>query len=168
MQNVLEGEVDGVPHSVTTTVIDLAKKIHMPGKPRISEDFHLQKSAPEIEFLDCARVAAEGQTVTVPAATFRNVLVTEETDPTKPEDGIQTKFHAPGVGIIKVGAAVPGSAPETLALAERNQLSCQELQNVRKEALRMDQRGMKASGVYAETPRVEPLQCADFQTEPAK
>ena len=223
-QRVFEGDVDGVPHTVTFTVTDLSKEIddvetlviwdvdssegevleaelaffaqdragnvwnlgeypeefdggqfvgapntwfsgeedaeagiHMAAQPQIGSSLYLQGVAPAIDFLDCARVVAMGQSVSVPAGNFSDVLETEETNPLVPDDGFQTKQHAPGVGIVKIGFTLPGSSTESLELTELNQLDREELRAARREALRLDRRGFRFSEVYGETDPAERL-----------
>ena len=60
--------------------------------------------------------------VCVPVACFAPVLLTHETSPLDPEGGIQTKYHASGVGIIQVGA-VDDPEGETLVLTGRRSSS---------------------------------------------
>lgn len=149
------GEFVGAPSTWITGVAGAKAGIHMAASPQVGTPFYLQGFAPTIDFLDCARVIQTGQTVTVPAGTFHDVLVTEETNPNLPEDGFQTKYHAPGVGIVKIGFTVPGGAPETLELVELRQLSRSELRDARREALALDRRGYRFSKVYRRTEPAE-------------
>jgi hypothetical protein len=151
------GEFIGAPSTWISGEDRAEAGIHMAGTPQVTPSSYLQGFAPEIDFLDCARVIETGQTVTVPAGTFTNVLVTEETNPNVPEDGVQTKYHAPGVGIVKIGFTVPGSAPESLELVEVATLSREELKEARGEARRLDRRGFRFSEVYQETEPAERL-----------
>jgi hypothetical protein len=153
-----DGEFVGAPSTWIAGEQRAEAGIHMAAQPQVSSSFYLQGFAPRIDFLDCARVALTGQSVTVPAGTFSDVLVTEETNPNVPEDGVQTKHHAPGVGIVKIGFTVPGSAPEALDLVEINELDREELRAARREALRLDRRGFRFSEVYGETDPAERLE----------
>jgi hypothetical protein len=155
------GEFVGAPSTWIAGEAGAEAGIHMAAQPQVGSSFYLQGFAPEIDFLDCARVTQTGQSVTVPAGSFSDVLVTEETNPNVPEDGVQTKYHAPGVGIVKIGFTVPGSAPEALDLVELNQLDREELRAARREALRLDRRGFRFSEVYGETERAERLDGGD-------
>lgn len=149
------GEFAGAPSTWITGEAGAKAGIHMAASPQVGARFYLQGLAPAIEFLDCARVIQTGQTVTVPAGTFHDVLVTEETNPNLPEDGVQTKYHAPGVGIVKIGFTDPGTAPEVLELVEITQLSRDQLREARSEALRLDRRGYSFSKVYSRTEPAE-------------
>jgi hypothetical protein len=80
------------------------------------------------------------------------VLVTHETSPLDPEGGIQTKAHAPGVGIVEVGA-IDDPEGETLVLTAINQLDEAGLDAAREAALTLDVRAYRtASAVYGGTP----------------
>ncbi len=63
------------------------------------------------------------------------MTITHETNVLVPEDGIQSKYHAPRVGIIQIGSVEPASG-ETLALVKREKLSGDDLREVREEALK--------------------------------
>jgi hypothetical protein len=120
---------------------------------------YLQGYAPAIDFLDCAEVFAEDvQECEVPASPtgcFENVVVTHERSPLDETGGIQTKSHAPDVGIVKVGA-LDDPEGETLVLAERVRLDSAQMDAVRQEALKLDQRGYRVSEVYCQTEPIAP------------
>ncbi|MEP6954976.1 MAG: hypothetical protein ABI950_13035, partial [Solirubrobacteraceae bacterium] len=128
--------------------------LHMVAHPAVSSSFYLQGYAPDIEFLDCARVSKLNQTTTVPVGTFRGVLVTEEKSPLDPDSGLQVKSHAPGVGIVKIGA-VNDPQGETLVLTDRAQLDAPAMDAAREAALALDDHGYDVSNVYRQTPRAE-------------
>ncbi len=129
--------------------------VHMPAQPTVGRSFYLQGYAPDIAFLDCARVNRMGQTATVPLGTFTNVLVTQEKSPLDvPPSGLQEKFHAPGVGIVQVGA-LNDPQGETLVLSDRRQLDERAMDAAREGALALDAHGYDVSAVYARTPRAE-------------
>ena len=80
--------------------------IHMPADPEdlVHGPEYLQGDAPAIDFRDCAQVAQIDRRVTVPAGHFRDVLTTHERSPLESNAAIQVKDHAPGVGIVRIGA----------------------------------------------------------------
>ena len=80
--------------------------------------------------------------------------MTDETSPLDPASGHQRKYHAPGVGIIQVGAVGDPEA-ETLALVKLVHLKPNALAEVRAKALRMDKRAYRVSQVYRDTPPAE-------------
>jgi hypothetical protein len=145
-----DGEFVGAPSTWISGEDDAEAGIHMLARRGVSSRWYVQGFAPEIDFLDCARIAQRGVETCVPAGCFKDVLVTHETNLLDPEGGIQSKFHAPKVGIVKVGAVDPPTG-EVLELAEINELGRDELREVRREALRLDRRGYRFSEVYGST-----------------
>ena len=126
--------------------------IHMLANPlaRLGGPRYLQGYVPDIDFLDCAQVFAAHQTARVPAATYTNVLVTDETSPLDDPNAHQRKYHAPGVGIVQVGA-VGDPEGETLVLTKINRLGAQALARARAEALKLEQRAYRISRDYRST-----------------
>jgi hypothetical protein len=145
-----DGEFVGAPSTWITGEEDAEAGIHMQAHPRVRSRQYVQGFAPEIDFLDCARVVQRHQETCVPAGCFDNVLVTHETNLLDPEGGIQSKFHAPGVGIVQIDAVEPPTG-ETLELVEIVNLSGSALRRARNEALRLDRRGYRFSEVYRST-----------------
>ena len=123
----------------------------MAAAPQIGSSFYLQGFAPASTSSTAPTSPRPGSRSPFPAGSFSDVLVTEETNPTLPEDGVQTKHHAPGIGIVEIGFTVPGSAPESLELVELNHLEGRDMRHARREALRLDRRGYRHSEVYGET-----------------
>jgi hypothetical protein len=111
---------------------------------------YLQGYVPGIDFLDCAQVFAINQTARVPAGTFANVLITDETSPLDDPDAHQRKYHAPGVGIVQVGA-VDDPQGETLVLTSVKRLSPQALSHAREQALKLERRAYQISAAYRHT-----------------
>jgi hypothetical protein len=126
--------------------------IHMLEDPleRLGGSRYLQGYVPGIDFLDCAKVFAKDQTAKVPAGTYRNVLVTDETSPLEDPNAHQRKYHAPGVGIVQVGAANDPQG-ETLVLTKINRLSGQALSHAREQALKLERRAYQVSREYKTT-----------------
>jgi len=148
------GEFVGAPDTWIAGLRRAQAGIHMLAKPRVGTDEYLQGWAPNIDFLVCATVFKKGQTLCVPVTCYENVLVTDETSPLDPESGHQRKYHAPGVGIIQVGAVGDPEA-ETLALVKRVRLSAHNLAEARESALRLDRRAYRVSKLYRHTPPAE-------------
>jgi hypothetical protein len=158
----------GAPNTWIAGLADAEAGIHMLDYRDVGLTY-LQGFAPEIDFLDCAEVVDEDvQECGIPAAPggcFENGVVTHERSPLDLGGGIQTKFHAPDVGIAKVGA-VDDPEGETLVLRERVQLDQQSMAAVRQEALKLDQRGYRVSAVYCQSEPIAPnppAQCAAAQ-----
>ncbi|HEV8625869.1 MAG TPA: hypothetical protein VG034_15545 [Acidimicrobiia bacterium] len=120
--------------------------------PRPNTSSYLQGLAPAVEFIDQARVDKINQKTCVPVGCFTGVLVVDEFDPNnQPQDGHQFKFHAPGVGVVKIEGR-GGVEQETLVLTKRRTLSPQELEASNARALQLDRRAYRlARPVYAKT-----------------
>ncbi len=90
--------------------------VHMPGAPQLGGSYQ-QGFAPNIKFLDCAEIVDTN--ATLPG--YQNVLVTHETSPMDRDGAVQVKSHAPGVGIVSIGA-LDDPEGETLELVAVNRL----------------------------------------------
>ena len=147
-----DGRFVGAPSTWIAGEDGAVPGIHMAGSPSVGLPEYLQGFAPEIDFLDCARVVETGQNICVPFdnTCFDNVLVTHERNPLDPDGGVQSKFHAPGVGIVEIGSVDPPTG-EALVLVESTELAGEELRDVRREARRLDWRGLFFSDVYRGT-----------------
>lgn len=129
--------------------------ILMLSAPRVGGPSYQQGFAPKISFGDRARVKKVLKRLCVPAACYRNVVVIEEWTPEEP-GARQLKYHAPGVGTIKVGFE-SGAQKEELHLVRVHRLGPAALAGVRKQALEMDRRGYRVSKkLYGRTPRAVP------------
>ena len=148
------GEFVGAPSTWIAGEADAEAGIHMAGATHVSSRLYVQGFAPDIDFLDCARVVAKYQSVCVPAGCSDRVLITNEQNILDPEGGIQSKYHVPGVGIVKIGVVEPASG-ETLDLVDVVRLDRDALREARNEALRLDRRGFRFSEVYRATKPAE-------------
>jgi hypothetical protein len=129
---------------------DATPGIQMKASPRPATDWYLQGWVPSIEFLDCGRVSKTDAKVCVPARCFTHVVVTEETSPLDPDNGIQLKYNAPGVGVIQVGA-VGGKEGETMQLLESRKMTAKELATARASALKLEKRAYRTNPIYKQT-----------------
>jgi hypothetical protein len=145
-----DGHFLGAPNTWIAGVSGAEGGIHMLDRPRVGQDW-LQGFAPEIDFLDCATVVSKSEQVCVPVSCYDRALLTHERSPLDPEGGIQTKYHAPGVGIVQVGA-VEDPEGETLVLSNLTRLDPEALAVASNEALKLDARGYIVSEVYGQTP----------------
>ena len=144
------GEFLGAPNTWIAGKRRAEAGIHMLASPEVTDTRYLQGWSPTIDFLDCANVVATDETATVPAGSFTDVLVTDETSPLEPDSGSQRKHHVPGVGIVRVDA-IDDPEGEVLDLAEINVLSPAQLATVRKQALELDEHAYEVSDVYRGT-----------------
>jgi hypothetical protein len=148
------GQFVGAPSTWITGEDGATAGIHMAGATHVSSRLYVQGFAPEIDFLDCARVVQKYQKVCVPAGCSNSVLITNEQNILDPEGGIQSKYHVPGVGIVKIGVVEPATG-ETLELVDVTRLDRDALREVRNEALSLDRRGYQFSEVYRATKPAE-------------
>jgi hypothetical protein len=116
--------------------------IHMADRPIVSSRQYIQGDAPMIDFFDCAKVVEKtrNRKVCVAFGCFGSVVVTHESNLAVPDDGIQSKYHAPGKGIIQIGAVEPPTG-EVLELVERERIRGAEWQEALAAALELDERG---------------------------
>jgi hypothetical protein len=112
--------------------------ILMPATPRAGTASYLQGWAPDIEFADRARVARTGRRACVPRHCYRNVLVTDEWNPSEPREH-QLKYYARGIGNIRVGAA-GGREREDLVLVRVRHLGAWAMAEARRQALTLERR----------------------------
>jgi hypothetical protein len=124
--------------------------VHMVNSP-MKGPAYLQAYAPDVDFLDCAQVYAKGQKACLPLACYQNILVTDETSPLADATAHQRKYHAPGVGIVQIGA-VDDPEAETLVLVNRTRLSPEALAVIRDDALKLEQRAYEINAAYQPTP----------------
>jgi hypothetical protein len=72
--------------------------VFMPGNPEVGDVFKPEDLFPFVDESD--EVVKVGRTVRVPAGHFRNCIEIRET--TMLSDSVETKWYAPGVGVVKV------------------------------------------------------------------
>jgi hypothetical protein len=131
---------------------DAQAGVFMRKDPRPNTPTYVQGIAPTVEFFDLARVDRANQKTCGPTGCYDGVLVVDEWDPTaQPQDGHQFKYHAPGVGVVKVEGK-GGDEVETLVLTKRRTLSSEELKAATARALQLDRRAYRlARAVYGKT-----------------
>src|SRR5438874_73533 len=118
--------------------------------PRPNTDSYVQGYAPAVEFKDMAKVFATGQNVCTPAKCYGNVLEIEEWNAFAPAEGHQLKYHAPGVGVVKIGS-LDSSDQELLNLTSFTHLGASAMSSVRTQVRQLDQRGYQNSADYGTT-----------------
>jgi len=122
---------------------------HMLAQPR-EGDQYVAGRIPAIDFYDVARIKRVGEATCVPSRCYRRVLVVNEWSPGDRRGGLQIKYYAPGVGLVRVGAH-GGDSREFLGLHAVRRLSRSELGEVRSEVLAMERRAYRISEVYRTT-----------------
>ena len=125
-----------------------------PDAPSYSQGY----APPPLNWDDRARVHQMDQETCVPAGCFENVLVTEEFEPSKP-GAFQLKFYASDVGNVRVGWRGPNEREqETLVLVDLIELDDEAMNQVRADALALDDRGYeRAENSWGMTEPAEPL-----------
>jgi hypothetical protein len=146
-----DGKFSEAPDVWIAGVADAQAGVVMPAKPRLGTPSYRQGIALDIEFFDCGKVLNVGARTCVPGKCYDNVVVIDEWDPLDLESGHQRKFHADGVGIVRV-AAVNDPEGETLVLSEVRHLDPRQMAKARKLALRLERRAYQVSDVYRHTP----------------
>jgi hypothetical protein len=149
-----DGSFAGAPDTWVAGLRDTLPGIHMlasPERQAVRNQAYLQGSSPSIDFLDCARVHAIDGTTKVPVGTFHDVLTTWETSPLESTTAIQTKEHAPHVGIVRVGA-IHDPEGETLVLTTNRTLTAAERAKADQAALREDVHGRATNHLWSRTP----------------
>ncbi len=150
-----DGKLVGAPSTWISGTAGARAGMAMLAHPRAGMPTYLQGFSPEIDFKDCATVFRTDQRTCVPLNCYDHVLVVDEFAPLDPEGGHQRKFHAPGVGVVQVGAA-GGVDPEALQLTRAAMLCAAELDTVRRQVLAQDRRGYHvARDIYGATTRAE-------------
>jgi hypothetical protein len=129
--------------------------VNMLAHPRVDTPAYLQGVSASVDFRDCAKVTQKSERVCVPVRCFNDVLVTDEWAPLDPEGGHQTKYYAPGVGSIRVGA-VGGTNQEVLELTSLTHLGRAALDKIDAAVMKQDRRGYRVSpDVYGHTRHAE-------------
>jgi hypothetical protein len=91
----------------------------------------------------------------VPIGCYENVMIIDERSPLDPDSGRQLKYHAQGVGNVRVGF-VDDPEGEVLVLVKVAKLSPEELIKVRQNALKLEEHAYKISQLYRQTAPLEP------------
>jgi hypothetical protein len=103
------GKVTGTKGTWQAGVDGAQPGIVMKGTLQVGDTYRQEYYAGEAE--DMAKVIQTGQSITVTAGSYQNVLVTEETTPLTPGE-IEHKSYALGVGFV-AGTLVQGGSEET-------------------------------------------------------
>ena len=108
-----------------------------PGAPSLSQGLAIGV----YKWDDRGQVRKVGEKVTVPAGTFKDVVVIEEwSSGEKKKGALQLKYYAPGVGYVKVGFEGDDPVKETLELVKVSELTAKEMDEARAEALMVEER----------------------------
>ena len=116
--------------------------IIMPAKPAVGTPSVSQGFATGVyKWDDRGQVRRVGENVTVPAGTFKDVIVIEEWSSGELKKGaLQLKYYAPGVGYVKVGFEGDDPVKEVLELTKESMLTSKEMDEARVEAEMVEER----------------------------
>ena len=115
--------------------------IRMHAEPRAGTPGYSQGYAPPpFHWTDRGRVYQVGQKTTVRSGSYDDVVVIEEWDAETEAGVFQLKYHARGVGVVRIGWRGDDPNKEELELVEVVQLTPEELAKVRAQALEMEER----------------------------
>jgi hypothetical protein len=129
--------------------------VQVPARPSLSGPSYIQALAPSVGFFDCGKDVIKRESLCVPYGCFDRVYVVEEWNPLDPDGGFQTKYYAPWVGNISIGA-VNDPEGETLVMTDVHELDKAALKVAHDEALKLDERGYLVSDVYRQTEPAQP------------
>ena len=124
----------------------------MRANPQTGTSAYTQGRSPDIDFFDKAKVAQTNQKTCVPTGCYSGVLVVDEWNPLdQPADGHQFKYHAPGLGVVRI-VGKGGTEQETLVLTKIHTLTHSEMDAATARVLVLDQRAYTlARDVYGKT-----------------
>jgi hypothetical protein len=128
----------------------------MQADPQPGTPSYAQGWGPAVDWTDRGQVDQVGQETCVPVDCYEDVLIIAETSASEP-DAAQLKYFARGVGNVRVGWRGEGEkTQEVLELVEYGQLSPEEMEEVRGQALALEESAYAQSeDVYAQTPPAE-------------
>jgi hypothetical protein len=133
------GRFEAAPDTWLAGIDRAQAGIMMRADPKAGTSRYRQGFAPTIGFGDVAQVEETGRRNCVPTGCYEDVVVTRETNPEEPDDGFQLKYYAPEVGNIRA-APRGGKEKEILVLIKVRKLGPKEMDEVRREAMKLDRR----------------------------
>ena len=125
--------------------------IQMLAEPEVGETYSQGYAPPPFFWTDRSLVHRMGLRTTVPSGTYEDVMVISEWDQETEEGVFQDKYYARGVGVVRIGFRGPDPTGEELELIGIEQLSPEELADLRRDVLRMEERAY----LYGRTPPAE-------------
>jgi len=153
-EEYVDGKFDVAPtwlHGLDDALAGIA----MQADPQLNTPDYPQGWGPAVDWTDRGKVDQMGQQTCVPFNCFEDVLVIAETSATE-QGAFQLKYFAPELGNIRVDWRGTDQTQETLELVEYNQLSSEEMDEVRAEAFEMEKHAYEVSpDVYGQTPPLE-------------
>lgn len=147
------GKFRGAPETWVTGHDGAEAGFDMMAAPRVGTKAYRQGDAPDIELLDCGQVIETRLDLCVPAGCYNNAVLIKEWSPLESAREYQLKYHAPGVGVVKV-AGHPKKGAERLRLAKERRLSQRDLRDADNVARAMDARACREHAWYCALPPV--------------
>jgi hypothetical protein len=114
--------------------------IQMLAEPEVGETYSQGYAPPPFFWTDRSLVHRMGLRTTVPSGTYEDVMVIAEWDQETEEGVFQDKYYARRVGVVRIGFRGPDPTGEELELIGIEQLSPEELADLRRDVLRMEER----------------------------
>jgi hypothetical protein len=145
-----DGQLQGAPSTWIVGLGDARPGILMQPHPHPNTPAYLQGASPSIQFKDKAEVYRTNTHLCVPVGCFDHVLITKEWNDYEPQEGLQLKFYAPGLGNINV-APWGGDEQEVLKLVSVKHLGPDALARVNEHARNIDARGIATNPIYSHT-----------------
>ena len=106
-----DGQVSSTEGAWEAGVDGAQPGIVMPAEPKVGDSYRQEYYQGEAE--DMAEVLSLTESVTVPAGTYQDVLMTEDVNPLEP-DVVEHKYYASGVGLVLTVQVEGGSDREEL------------------------------------------------------
>jgi len=144
-----DGAFEGAPSLWITGMAGAKGGPHMLADPEVGDAYE-EGLVRSIEFYDVSEVASTDVRTCVPKDCYNNVLYVNETSPLDETGGTQTKYYAPNVGLVRIGAT-GGDAQERMTLRSVGKISDDALERVNREVRRLDEHGREISNLYART-----------------
>lgn len=145
------GRFEGAPGTWIAGVDGSRPGVYMRAGPAPGTSSYFQVFAPSLDVKDQGEVVAAGKRVCVQAGCYKDVVVVREQNILEKDDCCQLKYHAPGVGNIRVEAEGDATG-EFLDLVRLRHLSRAELTEASRSVLRLDRRAYEhARAVYGDT-----------------
>jgi hypothetical protein len=147
------GRFAGAPSTWISGRAHAQAGVLVPGHPRVGLRF-VQGRAPAVGFFDVGLVKRVHARACAPVGCFDDTTLIEESSPQAPEDGKQTKFYAPEVGLVKIGAE-GGDAQEVMTLTRVRHLGAAGMAEARAAVLAQERRAYRVSAPYGHTPPMQ-------------
>ena len=134
---------------------DARAGVKMMTEPKLGIPNYFQGWGPAVEWSDYAQIDQVGQETCVAVDCYKDVLVIAESSLGE-VDAYQLKYYARGVGEVRIGWKGEDATQEELELVLYKQLSADEMDEIRAEALDLEKHAYEVSpDVYGNTNPIE-------------